>query len=750
MISQQTKKELSYLWNQAKDLFSFNETFVEPVNPDLNALENKRYLEIIEDFKWDRHGGRSIIRNEEHPYGPDYNDALTKGTYTAGDIIRARLAFNAAQNAVQYFRRLARQDEFSYGAIDDFYVLKNIRIPGITSAVPPRNEPSCVNIDKALETAYYVASCRYDPGEFILNEEDVFNKKTRSFSNLDAVSLLDRADKGEDEFNPAIRPESSNRDIDRALRAVDEYCIRDVFLKTALKEAGYMKIPFDDLKDAITLAAPRIMEFNRSKDMLESNRLSYAHSLIENEKGGYIRAMNATVEDSLGTSKYRLKDASKTGIKTKLSDGLIYTLASVEPLTHKDGRPDMKMHFTAPSSCIECVSDGIDSFRTDIMASDLSTDDLKALSEQLGDRLEKQSMLNFRASMADGPFGDGMRTLKEHADRVAAKHKYDNLPALRRLFTHRPKGTEGTPTTAQLMDDCAAAAEKTFLKDSYIDDDKGSIAWSVAHSDREFDTNTPDGTDRIRIIASYDNHASLRTHRSVHEISITPDGKLALTQTNAPWCKSYYEDTPAMMFYNKVVDNLCRFVDSGCTGIDSKDVVNKELILSAPLIRAKGCSATVRTKTTDSLTSTPGGYILCTDDGFHLLNKDRRDTLGGIAVDAFSQIQGSVSTARIREQYALVDLTRNEPLGGTLRLFDYAGEMTPDGLALVRLGSMFNYIKRTGTLLSPQGFEQALPFKDGKASVTRGGRNFVIDTKGAVVEAEQLKTQQTLNKGMKV
>lgn len=759
MISQQTKKELSYLWNQAKDLFSFNETFVEPLNLNLNAPENRKNLEIIEAFKWDRNGGRSIIRKADDPdYNhPDYGDKITKGIYTPKEILSARLVFNAAKNAIRYFNALARQDKISYDAINDFYALENILVPGSTFdaanisvalATPFQNNPAAVNINEVFETANYVTSCRYNPGEFILNEEDVFNKKTRSFSNLDAVSLLDRADKKEGEFDLTIRYPDDERKIDEALRAIDEYCIRDAFLKTALKEAGYTETPFDDLKDAITLAAPRLMEFNGSKDILEGNRLSYAHSLIENEKRGYIRAMNATVEDFLGTSEHRLKDASKTGIKTKLSDGLTYTLTSVEPLTHKDGRPDMKMHFTAPAS----RSDDIDFFKTDIMASDLSTDDLKALSEQLGDRLKKQSMLNFRASMAEGPFGDGMRTLKEHADRVAAGYKRDNYPGIRRLFIPKPEKID-PKETVRLMKDIATLAENTFLKDGHIDDDNGSITWSVAYSDRGFNPNPPYCTDCIRIIASYDDHVwrTKRPHQSVHEISITPDGKLTLTHTEAPWGRDYYKDTPAMMFYNKVVDNLRRFVDSGCTGIDSEDVVNKELMLSAPLIGAKERSATVRMKTTDSLTPTPGGYILNTGDGFRLLDKDRHDTMGGITVDAFSQIQNNVSVARVGGQYALVNLKTNKPLGGTLRLFSYAGEMTPDGLALIRTKDLrFNYLKPDGTFLSKEGFERALPFKDGKASVTRGGRNFVIDSKGVVVEAEQLETQQTLNKGMKV
>lgn len=763
MISQQTKKELSYLWNQAKDLFSFNETFVEPINPDLNAPENKKNLEIIEAFKWYDNGGRSIIRTADNPnyIHPEYGDKITKGIYTPREIIMARLAFNAAQATVRYFDTLAHQDKFPTRATYDFYALNNIYIPhstfdvgniSVALAKPFDDDHAAVNINEVFETANRVASCRYPLDEFVLNREDVINRNTYSFSRYDPFDLLDRADEKEGEFDLTIRYPDDERKIDEALHAVDEYCIRDAFLKTAIREASYLNIPFDDLKDAITLAAPRIMEFNRSKDMLESNRLSYENALVKNEKEGYIRTMNATVEDFLGTNEHRLKNVSETGIKTKLSDGLTYTLTSVEPLTHRDGRPDMKMHFTAPSSCIECVSDGIDSFRTDIMASDLSTDDLKALSEQLGDRLKKQSMLNFRASMAEGPFGDGMRTLKEHADRVAAGYKRDSYPGIRRLFIPKPEKID-PKETVQLMKDIATFAENTFLKDSHIDDDKGSITWSVAYSNREFNTNTPDGTDRIRIIASYNDHGwrSERTHRSVHEISITPDGKLALTQTEAPWCKNYYEDTPAMMFYNKVVDNLRQFVDSGCTGIDSEDIVNKELMLSAPLIGAKERSATVKMKTTDSLTPTPGGYILGTDNGFHLLDKDRRDTLGGTAVDAFSQIQNNVSVARIGEQYALVNLKTNKPLGGTLRLFSYAGEMTPDGLALIRTEDLrFNYLKPDGTFLSKEGFEQALPFKDGKASVTRGGRNFVINSKGVVVEAEQLKTQQTLNKGMKV
>ena len=129
MISQQTKKELSYLWNQAKDLFSFNETFVEPLNPNLNAPENRKNLEIIEAFKWDRNGGRSIIRTADDP---DYGDKITKGIYTPGEIIRARLAFNAAQATIRYCNSLAYQDKFSPSAINDFYTLENILVPNST------------------------------------------------------------------------------------------------------------------------------------------------------------------------------------------------------------------------------------------------------------------------------------------------------------------------------------------------------------------------------------------------------------------------------------------------------------------------------------------------------------------------------------------------------------------------------------------------------------------------------------------
>lgn len=750
MISQQTKKELSYLWNQAKDMFSFNETFVEPINPNLNAPENSKYLEIIEAFKWDHHWGLLSIRNDKYPNGPDYNDALTKGTYTAGDIIRARLAFNAARATVRYFTSLAYQDKFSPSAINDFYTLENILVPNSTfdadnitvALATPFRDDLAANINVVFGTANHVASCRYTPGEFILNEEDVFNKKTRSFSNLDAVSLLDRADKGEDEFDLTKEYPDDNRKIDEALHAVDEYCIRDAFLKTALKEAGYMGIPFDDLKDAITLAAPRIMEFNRSKDMLEGNRLSYARSLVENEKGGYIRAMNATVKDFLGTGEHRLKDTSKTGIKTKLSDGLTYTLTSVEPLTHKDGRPDMKMHLTAPAS----RSDDIDFFRTNIMASDLSTDDLKAISEQLESRLIKARDHELDEQISTGPFGDSMRLLKDRADFVAAKHKYDNLPALRRLFTHRPKETEGAPTTAELMDDCAMAAEETFLEDSVVSDNDGTMTLTICHAEQSINH---DKEDLLRLEATYNDIRSGRDFKTVHEIPVTPDGKLTFESRQSSWGKNYREDTPAMMFYNNITDKLRRFVEGGCASIISEKNTNEPLILSAQSVPK--ASVAVDIKETDSLTPTPGGYILNTGNGFRLLDKNRYDTLGGITVDAFSQIQNNVSVARVGEQYALVNLKTNKPLGGTLRLFSYAGEMTPDGLALIRTKDLrFNYLKPDGTFLSKEGFEQALPFKDGKASVTRGGRNFVIDSKGVVVEAEQLKARQTLNKGMKV
>lgn len=760
MISQQTKKELSYLWNQAKDLFSFDETFVEPINPDLNAPENKKYLEIIEAFKWDHHWGALYIRNDKYPNGPDYNDALTKGTYTAGDIIRARLAFNAARATVRYFTSLAYQDKFSPSAINDFYTLENILVPNSTfdadnisvALATPFRDNLAANINVVFGTANHVASCRYTPGEFILNKEDVFNKKTRSFSNLDAVSLLDRADKGEDEFDLTKEYPDDNRKIDEALHAVDEYCIRDAFLETALKEAGYMGIPFDDLKDAITLAAPELMKISESKDRLDDHRWSYEDALVINEKEGYIRAIKATMEDFLGNGKHTLKNASELGVKTKLDDGLEYTLTAMTPSTHKDyGYPDLKMRFAAPSESIE--PDGIGSFETVLQATDFSTKDLKAISEQLESRLIKARDHELDEQISTGPFGDSMRLLKDRADFVAAKHKYDNLPALRRLFTPRPKETEGAPTTAELMDDCAMAAEETFLEDTVVSDNDGTMTLTIYPADQSINH---DKEDLLRLEATYNDIRSGREFKTVHEIPITPDGRLTFESRQSSWGKNYREDTPAMMFYNDITDKLRRFVEGGCKGIVSKEKANSPLWLTAPWLTApkpkKAKNArSVELKATDSLTPTPGGYILNTGNGFRLLDKDRHDTLGGITVDAFSQIQNNVSVARIGDQYALVNLKTNKPLGGTLRLFSYAGEMTPDGLALIRTKDLrFNYLKPDGTFLSKEGFEQALPFKDGKASVTRGGRNFVIDSKGVVVEAEQLKTQQTLNKGMKV
>lgn len=764
MISQQTKKELSYLWNQAKDMFSFNETFVDPINPNLNAPENRKNLEIIEAFKWDRNGGRSIIRTADDPdyVRPDYGDKITKSIYTSGEIIRARLAFNAAKNAIRYFNALARQDKISYDAINDFYTMENIHVPGSTFdaanitvalATPFQNNPAAVNINEVFETANYVASCRYPLGEFVLNREDVINRNTYSFSRYDAVSLLNRADKGKDEFDLTIRYPDDNRKIDEALHAVDEYCIRDAFLETALKEAGYMGIPFDDLKDAITLAAPELMKISESNDIFKRNSQDYELALIENEKEGYIRAIKATIEDFLGNGKHALKNASELGIKTRLDDGLEYTLTAMTPSTHKNyGYPDLKMRFTAPLSCIECVSDGIGSFETVLQATDFSKKDLKAISEQLESRLTKARDHELDEQISTGPFGDSMRLLKDRADFVAAKHKYDNLPALRRLFTPRPKETEGAPTTAELMDDCAMAAEETFLEDSVVSDNDGTMTLTICPAEQSINH---DKEDLLRLEATYNDIRSGRDFKTVHEIPITPDGRLTFESRQSSWGKNYREDTPAMMFYNDITNKLRRFVEGGCKGIVSKEKTNSPLWLAAPLAAPKPKKAKsarpVELKATDSLTPTPGGYILNTGNGFRLLDKDKHDTLGGITVDAFSQIQNNVSVARIGDQYALVNLKTNKPLGGTLRLFSYAGEMTPDGLALIRTKDLrFNYLKPDGTFLSKEGFERALPFKDGKASVTRGGRNFVIDSKGVVVEAEQLKAQQTLNKGMKV
>lgn len=756
MISQQTKKELSYLWNQAKDLFSFNETFVEPINPDLNAPENKKYLEIIEAFTWCDRGGRSIIRTTNDPnyIHPEYGDKITKGIYTPGEIIRARLVFNAAKNAIRYFDILAHQDKFPTLATYDFYALNNILAPGSTYdtanisvalAKPFDDDPAAANINEVFETANKVASCRYPLDEFVLNREDVINRNTYSFSRYDAVDLLDRADKKEGEFDLTFRYSDDERKIDEALHAVDEYCIREAFLKTAIREASYLNIPFDDLKDAITLAAPELMKINESKDMLEGSRLSYEDALVKNEKEGYIRAIKATMEDFLGDGKHTLKNVSELGIKTKLADGLEYTLATMTPSTHKTyGYPNLEMRFTAPSESIK--PDGIGSFETVLQATDFSRKDLKAISEQLESRLIKARDHELDEQISTGPFGDSMRILKDRADLVAAKHEYDNLPALRRLFTHRPKETEGAPTTAQLMDDCAAAAEKTFLKDAVVSDDDGTMIVAISPANQSLNS---DKEDLLRLEATYNDVRSGRDFKTVHEISITPDGKLTFENRQSSWGKNYREDTPAMMLYNDITDKLRRFVEGGCASIISEKNTNKPLMLSTPSVLK--ASAAVEIKETDSLTPTPGGYILNTGNGFRLLDKDRHDTLGGITVDAFSQIQNNVSVTRIGEQYALVNLKTNKPLGGTLRLFSYAGEMTPDGLALIRTEDLrFNYLKPDGTFLSKEGFEQALPFKDGKASVTRGGRNFVIDSKGVVVEAEQLKARQTLNKGIKV
>lgn len=758
MISQQTKKELSYLWNQAKDLFSFNETFVELTNPNLNAPENKKYLEIIKAFKWGSNEGRSIIRTADDPdyIRPDYGDKITKGIYTPGEIIRARLAFNAARAAVRYFDTLACQDKFSTQAFFNFCALEDIHIPGSTfdvantaidlaepflSREDVNNNPAAVNINEVFETANKVASCRYPFGEFVLNREDIIGRKTYSFSKYDAVDLLDRADRKEGEFDLTVRYPDDNRKIDEALHAVDEYCIRDTFLKTAIREAGYAEIPFDDLKDAITLAAPELMKINESKDILESNRLSYENTLVENKKEGYIWAVNSAVEDSLGMDASNPTDVSEINIRTVLSDGQSYALAGMKRTTDRFGRENAEMDF------IGCESGELRTFR----ATDFRATDLRILSEQIDGRIAKAKTHRIEEQISTGPFGLNMRLLKDRADLTAAVHKYNNLPALRRVFSSRPEEREGAPTTAQLMNDCAITANTTFLKDAVVSDDDGTMMLTIFPADQPLDH---DKEDLLRIQAIYVDMHSGRSLKTVHEIPLTPDGRLTFESHWSGWAKDYRKDTPAMEFYNTMVDNLRRFVEGGCVSIISEKNTNEPLILSTPETPKE--SAAVEIKETDSLTPTPGGYILNTGNGFRLLDRNRHDTLDGITVDAFSQIQNNVSVARIGEQHVLVDLKTNKPLGGKLRLFSYAGEMTPDGLALVRMDSStgrdgrYNYLKQDGTLLSKDGYETALPFKDGKASVTRGGRNFVIDTKGVVVEAEQVKSQQTLNKGIKV
>ena len=69
----------------------------------------------------------------------------------------------------------------------------------------------------------------------------------------------------------------------------------------------------------------------------------------------------------------------------------------------------------------------------------------------------------------------------------------------------------------------------------------------------------------------------------------------------------------------------------------------------------------------------------------------------------------------------------NNPLGNYAEQFDYCGEFNDNGLALVELNRMYNFIDQDGEILSDEWFKG---FNEGFAVVRRGDKYNFIDREG--------------------